>query len=272
MTYREIIIAFQNAGIESAEYEAECLIEDLCHVNRLSLFANPEKDYPSEILQNAVKRRLQHEPLQYILGKWQFYRQTYKVSPDCLIPRSDTEILVEEAIERLPKNAHFADLCTGSGCIAISTLAERPDTSAQAYDLSDSALQIAKENSVLNGVSDRLTIEKADLLTVAPERLGKFDALLSNPPYIRTDVIETLSDEVRHEPKMALDGGKDGLVFYRALLKLSNECLNEKGFCLFEIGFDQAEKITQLSHENGYACKIKKDYAGQDRVVILTKQ
>lgn len=272
MTYRELCERLRAGGVETPEWEAECLLEDLCGADRFLLLSEPDRDWKSDRLADALERRLAHEPLQYILGTWCFYRQTYRVTPDCLSPRADTEILVEEAIRRLPRGACFADLCTGSGCIGISVLAERQDTRAIGVDLSQRALKVAAENAVRNGVSDRFRLLCADLLTADPLSLGRFDAILSNPPYIRTDVVETLSEEVRREPHMALDGGRDGLAFYRALLKIAPVCLAPDGFCLFEIGYDQADEIRNLAAENGFTCTVRKDLGGQDRVAILTRQ
>lgn len=271
MTYRDLCRILKDGGIEAAEWEAECLLTDLCAVDRSALLVEPDRDYRSQTLERAVERRLAHEPLQYILGIWQFYRQTYRVTPDCLIPRSDTEVLVEEAVRRLPYGARFADLCTGSGCIAISTLAERPDTQALALDLSDRALDLARENAERNGVAERMRFRCADLLCVRATELGTFDAILSNPPYIQTDKVDALSAEVRQEPRMALDGGADGLTFYRALLALAADCLTERGFCLFEIGYDQGEQMRTLAARAGFSCTIRKDYGGCDRVAYLTR-
>ena len=271
MTYRELCAALRTGGVDAPEWEAQCLLEDLCHAEGSVLASEPERDFPDRILQPALARRLRHEPLQYILGKWAFWRQTYRVGPDCLIPRADTEILVEEAVRRLPQGAFFADFCTGSGCIAISTLAERRDTRALAVDLSGGALRIAEENAVRNGVADRLTLQCADLLAADPAELGQFHAILSNPPYIRSDVIDTLSPEVRQEPRMALDGGADGLVFYRSLLRLADACLLPGGFCLFEIGYDQGDAIRALASSAGFFCAVRRDFGGQDRVAVLTR-
>lgn len=271
MTYQRLCEELRAGGIEAPEWEATCLLEDLCGADRMALVTDPDRDYPSTALQTALDRRLAHEPLQYILGRWQFWWQTYRVGRDCLIPRADTEVLVEEALRRLPQGAYFADLCTGSGCIAISVLAERPDTRALAVDLSEGALRIAAENATDNGVADRLTLQKVDLLTASPDLLGQFDAILSNPPYIRSEVIETLSEEVKREPHMALDGGADGLVFYRALLHLAATCLRPQGFCLFEIGYDQGDALRALAAEQGFCCEIRRDYGGQDRVAVITR-
>lgn len=275
MTYRELCDRLKRAGIESAEWDAELLFERFVGVSTAALLSDPDRDYDLPALEAAVSRREDREPLQYILGEWAFYRQTYRVSPACLIPRQDTEILVEQAVKLLPEGAFFADLCTGSGCIAISTLAERRDTRALAVELSEDALAIAKENAALNGVEDRIQWERADVLRLTDAFFASYpplDAILSNPPYIRTAVLGDLQDEVRHEPTMALDGGEDGLVFYRALLRLSKTCLKPEGICLFEIGFDQGEDLRRLAAEHGFTCQILRDLGGQDRVAWITQR
>ena len=253
MTYTQICRILRDAGIESAEWDAELLLERFSGADRAHLLAHPEKDYRDEALREAVLRRVERYPLQYLLGEWGFYRQTYEVSPDCLIPRSDTEILVEEAIRILPQNAVFADLCTGSGCIAISVLAERNDTRAVAVDKFEKTLALACRNAERNGVSDRFEAVRADLLTEDFYESGRlFDAILSNPPYIRTSVIEGLERELFAEPSAALDGGEDGLLFYRAILRHANRLLKDDGVILFEIGFDQADEVIALGREHGF--------------------
>lgn len=273
MTYREIVAKLQNAGIESAEWDSFLLVEHFCGLSREQILREPERQFSSPALLAAVDRRAGRYPLQYLLGEWPFYRQIYRVSPDCLIPRADTEILVEEAIRKLPQGAFFADLCTGSGCIAISILCERPDTTAVAVDLSERALEIAAENAARNGVADRLLLRKADLLTRSEWNadLPAPAALLSNPPYIPSGVLSGLSPEVQAEPRMALDGGEDGLIFYRKLLALAKEWLAPGGFCLFEIGFDQAEAIRSLAKDQFAACRILRDYGGNSRAALLEK-
>lgn len=269
MTYREICEAFRRAGIDTPEWDAQLLAEHLCRADRLSLLADPHRDLTSPLLEDAVRRRCAREPLQYLLGEWEFYRQRYEVSPDCLIPRADTEILVEEAIKRLPKGAFFADLCTGSGCIAVSVLAERPDTRGLAVELSPKALELAERNARRNGVSERFSSVQADILQFPSHLYPRPHAILSNPPYIRSDVISTLAPEVLLEPRMALDGGEDGLIFYRALITLAREWLADGGFCLFEIGFDQGDAVTELAARAGFSCTLRQDYGGCDRVAVL---
>ncbi len=218
----------------------------------------------------AVKRLNDREPLAYILGEWYFYRQTYKITPDCLIPRPDTEHLVEQLCKELPRNGRFADLCTGSGCIAISTLCERTDCSALAVDISKGAVCIANENAKTNGVSDRIEIVEKDILCGDCLEDRQFDIIVSNPPYIRSDVIDTLEYEVLQEPRAALDGGDDGLLFYRAIIKNYTKNLKDVGAFIFEIGYDQASDLEELCKKDGfYGFSVLKDYSGNDRVVTV---
>ena len=273
MTYQEICNRFKQAGIDSPEWDAALLLEHFCKADRLSLLGNPAKDFSSPTLEKAVERRAARYPLQYLLGEWEFYRQTYEVSPDCLIPRADTEILVEQAIRLLPQGAHFADLCTGSGCIAVSVLAERPDTCGLAVEKFPATLALATRNAAKNGVEGRFTPLLSDVLTedfLSSQPL--FDAILSNPPYIRKEVRSTLEPELNAEPAAALDGGEDGLIFYRRILEYGQAYLNPDGFFLFEIGFDQAEDLRRLGEENGFFhCTIIKDYGGNHRAVLLKR-
>ena len=273
MTYRQLCALLQKAKIEDAEWDSLCLMEHFLSVSPSLLRSAPDRDYENNELENAIRRRLAHEPLQYILGEWDFYRQKYEVSPDCLIPRSDTEILVENAIRLLPIRAHFADLCTGSGCIAISALAERPDTTAVALEKFPATLALAKRNANKNGVDTRFCGILDDVLST-PKKITEhapFDAILSNPPYIRSADIEALSPEVHAEPMVALDGGDDGLIFYRAILKNYAPMLKEDGFFLFEIGYDQADDLTSLAKEHNFAhVRIIRDLGGCDRVVYIS--
>ena len=273
MTYRQLCAILQDAKIENAEWDALCLMEHFLSVSPSLLRSAPDRNYENESLADAVRRRLSREPLQYILGEWDFYRQKYEVSPNCLIPRSDTEILVENAIRLLPTRAHFADLCTGSGCIAISTLAERPDTTAVALEKFPVTLVLAMRNATKNRVDNRFCGILEDVLNTPVRIVGHapFDAILSNPPYIPTADIEELSPEVHAEPMVALDGGNDGLIFYRAILKNYAPLLKEDGFFLFEIGYDQADDLTALAKEHNFAhVRIIRDLGGRDRVVYIS--
>ena len=272
MTYREIATRLQSAGIENAETEAALLLEHFLGVSRAHLFSSPNEDYVSLGLEEAIERRMAREPLQYILGEWDFFEETYYVNENCLIPRTDTEILVEKAIAKLPAGARFADLCTGSGCIAVSTLRHREDCTALAVDLFPRTLETAQKNAERNGVTERLEFRLADVLS--PHVLdgeAPFDAILSNPPYIRTEVVKTLEKELFSEPQAALDGGEDGLVFYRAILAHLGKHLKENGFILFEIGHDQKEEIEALAALYGYTSEVGCDLSGNPRIAFLQK-
>ena len=222
--------------------------------------------YPDEAdFLAAVERMKAGEPLGYVLGEWYFYGLTFLLNRDCLIPRPETEHLVEYLIGNLPKNAFFLDLCTGSGCIAISVLKHRPDCTALAADLSEGALEMAKKNAAMNGVSERITFVRADILNdiVLP---GDTDAIASNPPYIRKDVIPTLSEQVRREPVLALDGGEDGLIFYRRLVNDYLPNMKKGAFLAVEIGYDQGDAMRALGCDAVY-----RDYSGNDRVAVFQK-
>ena len=272
MTYNDIAIALANADIENNRAEAAMLVCHFCGINKAELLMRHDEEFDSPELERAVSQRLSHYPLQYILGYWDFCHETYKVTEDTLIPRQDTEKLVELAVRVLPKNTRFADLCTGSGCIAISTLAARRDCTGVAVDLFPKTLEIARENAESNEVGDRLGFLRADVLDPSfMESLGKFDAILSNPPYIESEKLSLLDEELSFEPSAALDGGNDGLDFYRVIIKEYGSYLNENGIMLLEIGHDQARAVSAIAQSCGYRCEVYKDYTGNDRVAYLTR-
>ena len=263
MTLRDITARLEKAGIEDAAQEARLLFCHFAHISPAVLLASPDTDCRDGALEDALSRREAHEPLGYILGEVGFYGETYTVTPDVLIPRSDTECLVEEAIRLLPPHSRFADFCTGSGCVAISILCHRPDLTALAFDVSPAALRVAKENARRNGVEDRITFFERDLLKDFPTE--GFATIVSNPPYIAARVIPDLSPEVQKEPHIALNGGEDGLVFYRTMLKH-----RPSGVPLFwEIGFDQETDIRRLADERGLSLRILRDFGGNVRVAHL---
>ncbi len=266
MTYREICESFKKVNIENARGEAELLIREICHG------FSEDIDYREEKLYDAVKCRCEGYPLQYIIGKWWFARCEFEVSEDCLVPRPDTEAVVEEAVRLLPRNARFADLCTGSGCIAISIVDLRRDTSGVAVELYPKTLELAKRNAAKNKVEERIDFIKGDVLSGEVLSGEVFDAIISNPPYIKTEVIDTLSVEVKHEPRAALDGGEDGLIFYRAIVEKNQKNLAADGCFIFEIGYDQADDIKVIAAERGFSCIVKKDLGGNDRVAVLTRK
>lgn len=270
MTYTQICEILTDAGIENSDFEAALLINFYCKRSRAEILSAPDTDYTKKALFDALDKRCERYPLQYIFGEWDFYGETYTVNENCLIPRPDTEMLVEYATKNLPEGARFADLCTGSGCIAVSTLAHRPDTSAIAVDVFEKTLELAKSNAERNNVADRFTPILCDLLkSELPQ--DSFDAIISNPPYIRTTVVDTLEEELFSEPRAALDGGADGLVFYRKILSDYKKSLKDDGFILFEIGFDQQDDITSLAELYGFDCDVRRDLSGNPRMAILKR-
>lgn len=258
MTQIEVKNALLAAGIENAAWEAELLLEK----------------FTGAALTAAVEKRKTRYPLQYILGEWWFYRERYRVDENCLIPRADTEILVDTAVHMLPNGAKFLDLCTGSGCIAVSTLATRFDTTAVAVDLFEKTLRLARENATQNGVEKRVEFLPADVKKSPDGKRflpASFDAIISNPPYIADSVVPTLQKEVSFEPAAALLGGTDGLDFYRAILELWCGLLKPEGLLLFEIGYDQREGIVSLAEKHGFSVTVLRDLGGNDRVAVLKR-
>lgn len=265
MTAEEIRAKFREHGIENDYVETKLLIEELCGEY------SEDKSYDSPILAEAIEKRCARYPLQYIIGKWWFCRCEFEVNENCLVPRPDTELAVETAVKMLPQNSNFADLCTGSGCIAISILDLRRDTRADAYELYPKTLELAEKNAERNKVAERFSGIIGDVLS--PDLLGdkKYSAIISNPPYIRTEVIDSLEAEVKQEPRAALDGGEDGLIFYRAIVSNFAKNLDENGVFIFEIGYDQADDLKKIADVAGFSCEIKKDLGGCDRVAILRR-
>ena len=258
----------REAGIENARYEARLLFSEIAKIPNSELYGTDvQSDIP--MLSEAIERRAKREPLQYILGEVDFYRERYKVTPACLIPRADTEILVDEVIKRLPEGAHFADLCTGSGCIALSVLNNTSSTTALAPDISPSALDVARENAKRLSLTERITFMEKDVLSEKIE--GKFFAVISNPPYVTESAYKELMPEIYFEPDIAFLGGEDGLIFYRTILSLYKSSLEDGGFFAFEIGYDQADALSALADEHSMNIEIIKDYSGNARVAVLKK-
>lgn len=267
MTLAQAIEILKENGIDSPEYDARELFRVFGKLNTSLITLRTESN--AEELIRAIERRSEREPLQYITGSVGFYREEYKVTPDCLIPRQDTEILVDYAVKHIPKGETFADLCSGSGCIGISTLKNTKNTLCDSYDVSDGALALTSENARLNGVSERITVTKKDLLIEDIDK--EYFAILSNPPYIPRSVYEGLEKEIFKEPSIAFVGGEDGLVFYERLIPVCINRLKEGGFIAFEIGFDQGASLEKLAKTYSLSFELIKDYSGNDRVVVLRK-
>ena len=272
MTYAEICEILYRAGIQSPEDDAALLLQHFCGVSPARLPLERGRDYDSPDLAAAVGRRAERYPLQYILGEWGFYTGSFKVAEGVLIPRQDTELLVELGTALLPRGGRFVDLGCGSGCISVSLLTARPDARGVAVDISPIARELTACNAQANGVSHRLCVAEGDMLSgeLWSTLEGGFDLLVSNPPYIPAADVDTLSPELAHEPRLALDGGADGLDFYRALIAGGAGILNPGGRMLFECGVGQTADIIALAEIRGYAAEAKYDIEGRDRAVIVS--
>ena len=265
------------AEIPDAKTDARLLLEYACKTDRNALYLQGDKEIETKeenLYYELIGRRAEHVPLQYLTGEQEFMGLTFLVNESVLIPRQDTECLVEIVLKHLHDGMHILDMCTGSGCILISLLHYSNDCVGVGVDLSEKALAVAKKNAKNlgnNGISDNMnaTFLQSDLFENVD---GKFDIIVSNPPYIKTEVIDTLMPEVKDfEPMMALDGTEDGLEFYRRIIKEAKAYLNRGGQLFFEIGYDQGEEVSNLMQESGYVdVFVKKDLAGLDRVVYGT--
>lgn len=271
--YEEGVRVLAEAGIEEAQLDARLLLEHICRTTRQDLLAHGDRRVgPQEQAGylELIGKRSRHIPLQYLTGVQDFMGLTFRVNENVLIPRQDTEILVEEALRGGCDYVRLLDMCTGSGCILLSLLHYSNNSSGIGIDISEKALQTAKENADWLGVQGAQF--KCGNLFEALSEEEKFDIILSNPPYISSGVIAGLMEEVReHEPLQALDGGADGLFFYRRITEEAGHYLNRGGKLYYEIGFDQAQSVTGLLEEHGYKdIRVVKDYAGLDRVVYGT--
>ena len=277
MTIKEAInqavIMMKNENIEAPKNKARMLLEATLKKSKEYLIIYDTKEITSQERERYiknVKRLILGEPLQYITGKQEFMKLNFLVTKDVLIPRQDTEILVEEVINiaKNIENPVILDLCTGSGAIAVSLAKYINNVKVYASDISSKAIDIAKKNAVFNGVKNNIEFIESNLFNKIKNQ--KFDIIVSNPPYIETGEIKKLSKEVQNEPIQALDGGKDGLDFYR---KISNEAfnfLNEKGYLCIEIGYNQKQKVKEILEEQKWYTNIycKKDLCENDRVVV----
>ncbi len=268
MTLNEAINTLRAAGIQNPEFDARELFAHFGSFSKHELVSRSVA-LCDEIIAEPIRRRAEREPLQYIVGKVGFYRESYKVTKDCLIPREDTEILVDYAVKKIPDGESFIDLCTGSGCIAVSTLKNTKNTKCTAIDISDAALSVAKENAKTNGVSDRVVFLKTDALGFIPDE--KVFAILSNPPYVTEEEYGHLEKELYHEPKIALVGNDGGLEFYKKITALTKDSLKPGGFIAFEIGKDQAEALKKIASENLLEAEIISDFSKNPRVAVLRK-
>lgn len=271
MNYTEAFLMgmqkLKEAEIGEAQLDARLLLEEVCGTDHNTLLCHGDREVSEaeeEQYRKALEQRAVHVPLQHLLGYQDFMGLRFQVNEHVLIPRQDTEILVEEAMRYLHDGMRILDLCTGSGCILLSLLHYSNDCEGVGVDISQEALQVAAQNAELLGI-------KADFLKsdLYEKVTGKFDLLVSNPPYIERKVIPTLMEEVReYDPYIALDGGEDGLDFYRRIIGGAQDYLKRGGQILMEIGSGQAKAVSELLREAGFKeIDVCRDFASLDRVV-----
>jgi len=264
------------AGIEEAGLDAWLLLEYESGKNRAYYFAHCKEEADEEIktpYMEKIRKRAQHIPLQHLTHQGYFMGYEFFVNENVLVPRQDTEVLVEEALSLIKEKEvpQILDMCTGSGCILLSILLEREDSLGTGVDLSEKALSVAEKNRETYHLETRAELIKSDMFQSGyfEGKKESFDIIVSNPPYIPTEEIEKLQAEVRfHDPFMALDGKEDGLYFYRIIAKNAGEYLKPGGFLACEIGCDQGEDVKKMFESCGFSdVKVIKDLAGLDRVV-----
>ncbi len=267
------MIELKNENIESPKMQSRLLMQFILNKPRQYIIVNDMEELnkaDEEKYFNAIKKLRKGIPLEHITHQKEFMKLNFFINENVLIPRQDTEILVEEVI-KISKQTNakkILDLCTGSGAIAVSVAKYLPNCEVTAVDISNDALKVAKRNAINNQVENQITFVSSDMFTNLNEE--KFDIIVSNPPYIRTKVIETLETKVQNEPYIALDGGEDGLYFYREIVKNSYQYLKFKGYLCMEIGFDQKIDVIELienedKFENTYS---KKDLYDNDRIIV----
>ncbi len=278
-TYNNLFLDTRNrlrqAGVISAQMEAREIVCYAADKSREQLYRDMSLYVSSNLerrVDELVQRRLAGEPVAYIVGEWEFYGIPLDISPDVLVPREDTEVLADRAIRKTldaGEGARVLDLCAGSGCVGLAVAANAPECRVVLGELSESALRLCKQNVRRNGLNARVTCMSVNALEPPSAALWDFDVIACNPPYIPTDVIETLDVSVReYEPRMALDGGEDGLDFYRFIAAKWKSALRLGGTLIFEVGYDQAEAVEQILLENGFESIVKTpDTQGILRVV-----
>lgn len=265
-----------NAHIDNADYDALELLLYITGIDRTRYLIDATQQLDDVSLKRyleVITKRAHHVPLQHIMGYTYFYGRKYMVNEHVLIPRQDTEVLVDEVMKLTSDSSRVLDMCTGSGCIIISLAAAghtaECEYGAVGVDISDKAIEVAEYNSKLNGVS-YVEFVKSNMFAELRDTGVKFDVIVSNPPYIPTKDIRELSDEVKlHDPLLALDGDEDGLKFYRAITRNAGDYLNKGGYLCYEIGYNQAQDVSDILLSCGYNdIRVVKDLAGLDRVVI----
>jgi release factor glutamine methyltransferase len=269
---------FQSYHIDQSRTDAEVLLAYVLGLKRIDLYINydkPLQDQELKHFKSLIRRRMLYEPVAYITERKEFWSLELIVTPDVLIPRPETECLVEAALDVIPTSVSFdiLDLGTGSGAVILALAHERPGHRFYAADRSEAAINIARKNARRYGLGEKMTFLQGDWLGAAHNLRKRFDIIVSNPPYIPRHQIETLSPEIaRYEPRCALDGGQDGLEAIRFILRTAPEYLAPNGTVLLEIGYDQRSAVAEIGAELGYKDFVyRKDYGGRDRVIRLSR-
>lgn len=272
MTLNEIERLLTDSGVPDASFDALTLASHFTKRSKASLIADKNTDLASQELDAAAERRAKREPLQYILGEWEFMGLDFEVSPSCLIPRADTELTASLAIDELRGGGRLLDLCTGSGCIAIAVLSYCKDVFCDAVEIDPATAAVAERNGEKNGVSGRLSVITGDVFCSASGDIaknGKYNVITANPPYITSCEMEALSPELAYEPRLALTDGGDGLSVIRAIIKNYPPMLCDGGKLIIEIGSSQAAAVERIARENSLSCEIRRDLAGRDRAAVI---
>lgn len=275
MKIKELLEYGKNNLIEKEEpYRlSKMLLKSVLNVETTYLIINSEKEITKEI-ENKYKKGINDlksgKPLQYITNKQEFMGLDFYVDENVLIPQPDTEILVEEVLKKIEKlngKTNVLDICTGSGAIGVSIAKNATNVNVTMSDISENALKVAQKNAKINEVLDKCKFIKSNMFENIKE---KYDVIVSNPPYIKSKIIKTLEKEVQNEPLIALDGGEDGLDFYKIIIQTAYKHLKENGILALEIGYDQKEEVINLIEESNKYINIycKKDLAGNDRIII----
>jgi len=280
-TYNDIYLRvrkkLKSAGIDASELEARLIVAHCAGRSREKLLAMSTIFATDQLIKKKIdeslERRLNGEPLAYVLGEWEFYGIPLIVNENVLIPRVDTEVLAREIIGLLKRKVwqtRLLDLCTGSGCLGLAVAANVPNCRIVMIDSSEKALAVCRQNMIKNNLSRHITAMDADILIKPPAILGEFDMIVCNPPYIPTKDIESLDSSVKdYEPRIALDGGEDGLKYYQAVTGNWRKLLKRGGHLAFECGENQAPAVRYLMKQNGFSdIKTYKDTLGIERVVI----
>lgn len=271
--YEKGLAILEKSDVPDSSIDTKYIIEYITGINPTRQMLEADRDVDEDTCAkyfDAIDKRATRYPLQYITGEQEFMGLNFKVNEHVLIPRQDTEILVARALE-FCENKRVLDMCTGSGCIAVSIARLGKPESVSAVDISQEAIEVAKNNAKINNVSDKIIFILSDLFDKVEkeEDDGRFDVIISNPPYIAHDTVATLMPEVRdYEPNLALEADNEGLFFYEKIIKESPDYLKKEGMLMFEIGYEQGKAVADMMTNAGFTqVQVVKDYAGLDRVV-----